>query len=337
MASLLVTFTCWKRQQHDILAPETPRYQLSGTVCDIDSDEALASTELELEALRLLYDSAFSDTVVVTDSLGRFSFLSLVPGEYRIRIKRSNYVVFDKTVLLFNSDRTMKLVLPKPLITKRDYHRSDANVPQFEGFCWRFANLFAGVSWFGETRRRVFLGNFASGFSAIGQNSFPYENPKFYGLTYLNVYWTCDSTRMHSLSPSTGKIEGTTPVAYELSDLTTDGTHLWASTRSNIILQFGQHPSLFRGKFLVPAEKLGGIAWDGRHLWISDFLDNLIFHLDDGMKIITTYKPIYVDEFNREQPVKNIAYLAFDFNGNLWAGDGKLIYEFGYEGISSAK
>jgi len=227
--------------------------------------------------------------------------------------------------------KIINLAIPKPLTTGKNYTRSpDVTVPEFHGFCWKFANVFSGVSrW--NSRTRIFEENFTDGFSVIGAKSFPDENPRFYGLTFLHGYWTCDSTKIISVSPSTGQIEGTSELAYELADLTTDGNNLWAATRGNKILQFGKHPSMLYQEHTILCSELGGIAWDGSRIWTSDIEENLVYRLNNKMEIIATYRLVFIDEFKRSQIIKSISYLTFDFNGYLWAGDGKMLYKFGNE------
>ena len=97
---IIITISCWERQHHEILPPETPHYAISGVVFDIDDNEALPQVGVSLEALRVLFESDFADTLITTDSLGCFSFSPLVPGEYRIRVYRTDYLVFEKTFLI---------------------------------------------------------------------------------------------------------------------------------------------------------------------------------------------------------------------------------------------
>jgi len=333
IAFLILNLSCYKHQDHGILAPETPNYVVSGVITDIDSNEKLANIEIHLNGAPLFHDTNFTGAIDTTDSLGNYSFAGIVPGEYLLVAKRMNFEVAEKYFLIFiYEDRTVDLAIPKPLVTRKEYSCSRRDFPDFEGFCWKYADTFAGVS-LCSCGHRVLEGNFSEGFAVIGDKRFQKENPPFRGLAFLDRYWTCDSTKILSVSSSTGQVESTIVVGYELYDLTADASHLWAlaripNSRQYKILKYGNNPSMLEKVYELPYSQRGGIAWDGQNIWTSDSGDNLIYQYNREMQVIKTYKPFFVNLYNVPFFIRNIVYLACDSNGKLWAGDGELLYEF---------
>ncbi len=319
---------CWKHQEHDIAAPEIPSYTLSGTVTDIDSGEILLGSEVTIHAVSLMYETDFYTATDTTDSLGGYTF-DAIPGNYWVSAKRGRYEVYNGAMTMPHAEKRFDIQLPKVLTTQVVYQPS--GYPAFQGMTWRGASLLAAVGWW-QQYRRVFQGSFSQGFSAIHPSVFYRENPYFYGLAFNGVFWSCGGSSadpvIYSIDPGVGNISGETEVPYLLIDLTWDGNHLWASTKTFKILEFSQHPSILLNEYESPVRSPGGIAWDGEHIWTSATQENRIYRHDSEMTVDLTFAPIYLDEWYNPTFLDDIYYLAFDFQGNLWAGDGYALYRF---------
>jgi len=324
----LLFVSCWERQRHDITAPEIPHYQLTGQVLDRDSHRILSKIEVRIQVRGALFQTDFSTATDTTDSLGKFSFPSLVPGLYNVLGMRERHPVGLEQILIMDADREIKLLLPKPIDAVRVIHLSKTEPNAFRGFCWKYSGTLAGVGYWGAgkfSENRVFEGHFETVFEVLGRKNVTPINPDFYGLTYLDRYWTCDSTNLLSISSITGKAESTIPVPFELIDLTNDGKNIWGSMIHNRLLKFDLYAMEV---FHLPTTALEGIAWDGQYLWVADAELQLLFQLDADLQIRQTLSPFFIDLFFTPIPLESFRYLSFDADGHLWLGNEALLYEF---------
>jgi hypothetical protein len=324
----LLFISCWERQRHDITAPEIPHYHMTGQVFDRDSRRILPNIEIQVRARGMLFETDFSTAADTTDSLGYFSFPSLVPGLYEVFGMRENRPVGLLQLLIFDADRQIELLLPKPVDAVRVVNFSKKEPYRFLGFCWKYSGTLAGVGYWDAgkfSENRVFEGHFETAFEVLGKKNVTPMNPDFYGLTYLDRYWTCDSTHLLSISSITGKFESTIPVPFELIDLTNDGKNIWGSMERNRLLKFDLYSMEV---FQLPTAALEGIAWDGQNLWVADAELQLIFQLDANLQIIRTISPFFIDAFFKPHPLETYRFMAFDPAGHLWLGNEALLFEF---------
>ncbi|MBN1351556.1 hypothetical protein JXJ21_19235 [candidate division KSB1 bacterium] len=250
LAFFLMFSACFKRQQHEVLALEIPRYDLTGTIRDIDTLEPLPNIQIRFEKHILLHEIEFAGAADTTDSLGIYELPSFVPGYYRFIARRNLCDIFEKLILILYEDRIFETSIAKPLITKKEYYRTSIDVPIFEGFCWKYDNVLAGVA-FGSGGFNLAEGNFTEGFRFVGDQFQVNNNPRFHGLAFLRRFWICDSLKIMSLSASDASVESVVTLGYECFDLTSDASHLWAiarkaNTRQFKILKFGEHPSILK-------------------------------------------------------------------------------------------
>lgn len=324
----LLFVSCWERQRHDITAPETPHYQLTGQVLDRDSRRILSNIVVQIQVRGLLFETDFSAAADTTDSLGRFAFPSLVPGLYEIFGMREKHPVGRQQILVFEADRQIEMLLPKPVDALRRVNLAKKAPHGFSGFCWKYSGTLAGVGFWDAgkfSENRVFEGHFDTIFEVLGKKNYTPINPDFYGLTYLERYWTCDSTNLLSISSITGKFESTIPVPFELIDLTNDGKNIWGSMDRNRLLKFDL---ISMQVFQLPTTALEGIAWDGQYLWVADAELQLLFQLDADLQIRKTLSPFFIDPFFTPIPLESLRYLSFDADGHLWLGSEAWLYEF---------
>lgn len=331
--TLIIFLSCLKHQEHEVLAPEIPHYRLTGQITDVDTHLPLSGIEVTIQALLLLHKSDFSSSSTITDNLGRYEISYVIPGNYFIEANRDGYFVFKDRLSMYYSDKRIDLTIPKPYVTSLSFNYPD--VLNFKGFCWKYANVFAGVSENWDTHEqevRIYEGYPGKNFKLLGDKKLRIANPPLYSLVFFQNYWSCFFDSLESKAKivsldSKGGVMGKTTIAFDLSDLTTDGTHLWASTRNGRILKFGQHPSVLQEIYETPGTELGGIGWDGQNLWVADIKNTLIYKLDENIKVKQTFKPLFQNELTKQvDVVRSISFFSYDSRGNLWVGQGgKLI------------
>ena len=327
---------CWNKQHHEITAPETPVYLLSGRVLDLDSRQPMPGMVVKLTAETMLYDYDFTEATDTTDAEGKYSYAKITPGTYLITGYRQGYPVLEETLVMQHEDKQFELALPKYLIARRRFDSKD--FPRFTGICWLAPEVMAGSSvwrrhWDDDPFSSIMRGNFADGFERLGAEINLRENPAFYGLAYLDRYWTTDGnfpyTTVFTIDPAKGTIEGRTLTSFSIRDLTSDKTHLWATAEPGKIIKFGVHPSIVEGIYDITAQQPYGIAWSGTNMWIYDQATNLLLDLGENFVVRTSFRPFGWDEKNTQAYLlTNLRYLAFDFYGDLWANDSLSVYEF---------
>lgn len=337
---LLVFSHCWKKQQHEIVAPKIPNYNLSGTIQDIDSGEIISGSEVKLTAISLVYAEAeFNGAIDTSDVLGHYEFQQITPGTYQITVKRGKYEVKTEIAIVEHSDKYFDIKLPKVLLAHLEYkaegYRGTREFPRFNGICWKAQSTLAGIWQWQEhgddmPRWRIVEGKYGSGFNIVGEHGFRKENPKMWGLTYLYNYWTCGSSgskpKIYAIYPGKGYVESEVNMPYPMLDMTNDGTNLWATASVGKIIKFGVHASIIENEYDFPSGNPAGIAWDGAVIWTNDSIENLIYKHDSEMVVDKTYRPIFEDQRGVSRTISTIKYLSFDYEGNLWACDGLNVY-----------
>ncbi|MBN1349772.1 carboxypeptidase regulatory-like domain-containing protein [candidate division KSB1 bacterium] len=316
---------CWKKQTHEVEEPETPRYDIKGLITDMDSADPVKNIVVDLEVITLFHETEFVPLSDTTDTSGVYLFKDIVPGRYTLSIQRGGYVVEEKEIVQQYEPRTLDFEVAKPLVSQTFYP-----VPSyfaFLGIHWKYVDKLAGATyWRPHTDNRFLLriaeGSFKQGFEVMGQTRYWPENPDFHGLTFIRNYWAASvqsPNYMYEITPGDSKVISQTAISWELSDLTTDGSHIWAAARNGKIIQFGQHPSVVAKVYELTDEHFGGIAWDGKNIWTSNPNKNLIMKRGADMSILETYRPIVTDDFRQPIEGAEMDYLCFDHNGYLWA------------------
>jgi len=332
---LIIFLNCWERQENQTTAPEIPYYTLSGNITDIDSGELLSGCYVNLSAVQLIYtDAEFDGATDTTDNAGAFEFKGITPGQYNMIIKRDQVDVLTKAIVVEHADKIVNLESPKALIAYEKYEPNPSIT--FTGFCWIASQTLAAVGMWQEHADDVALwklvtGDFNRGLEVLGPGSDD-PNPSSWGLTYLVNYWTAGSSttgpKIYALNSGNGYLQGETSVPFPIRDLTSDGSHLWATVSVGKIYQFSSHPSVIENEYDYHLGNPAGIAWDGEVIWVNDSHENLVFKYDENMNVRSTYCPVYIDYAKRQFTVNGIDYMAFDFGGNLWASDGYDLYVF---------
>ncbi|MCF7796497.1 MAG: carboxypeptidase-like regulatory domain-containing protein, partial [Lentisphaeria bacterium] len=80
---IMVSLTgCWEKQDHDLLLPETPHYQLTGTVVDEVTQRPLPDIQVIVKMGYSLYNVEWQTLTLHTDSAGFFQIDTIYPGSY---------------------------------------------------------------------------------------------------------------------------------------------------------------------------------------------------------------------------------------------------------------
>lgn len=335
ISSIVILCGCWKKQQHEITAPEIPVYTLSGSVFDMDSGENLSDIIVSLSPVDMIYDYDFSGAIDTSDAKGRFEFLEITPGSYQITCLRNSFAVVDEQIVLDHADKETAVALPKALVARNSY--APPEFPAFQGIAWKNSDTFAGVGQFRDNpddpiHNALASGSFTVGFKKLGSARYTRDNPPFFALAYLGRFWTTDGsenkTRLWSIDPARGRVDGEIQVEFGLRDLTSDKRNLWATTSLGKIVKFGEHPSKVEQTFDVEASQPYGIALADDGMWITDLSRNLVLKLDKNLKPMASFRPFGWDENTGIYTLSNLLYLAMDYSGNLWANNGTATFKF---------
>lgn len=329
--------SCLNRQDHEVTAPETPKYDISGQVHDSDSNEELIQTIIQLDVIQVFHESEIETAVDTTDSTGKYRFPEMVPGRYTISAFRNGYLVLEEELVLQYEPKIYDLQLPRPLVSHEMYTVGEYG--NSEGIFWKYVNNLARVVlWSSDHHsdavgnfQRIDEGNFTKGFSALGQKKFYHENDKFHGLTFLANYWAianAGAPTMFAINPGDSQILASYSVKYELNDLTTDGKYLFGSTGSGHILKFDGNPEKLVNDFFLTDEKFGGLACFKETLWTGEINHNLVIKRKNDLSRDATYRPIFIDSRKKQQIVNPLTYMAFDYYGNLWVANSVGYYKF---------
>lgn len=336
LATLLTVQSCWKKQQHDITAPRTPVYTLSGFVTDRDTGELMKDVIVRLIAVEMLYDYDFTKAVDTSNTDGSYTFEKITPGTYIIKGYRDRFPVIDEKIVIEHKNKQFDVSLPKYLLSRQSFWAP--LIPYFYGICWKTPSTMAGTSFWKRFYDdpyywSIMLGDARKSFERFGPAKYIRQNTGLYALAYLERFWSTDGespqTTIYSIDPARGNIDGRTKIPFTIKDLTSDKVHLWATVSPGKIVKFGNHPSTVEQIYDINAQHPQGIAWDGKNIWIYDFTENLILVLNNELKTTTSYRPFIWDEKRALYDMGNdIRYMAFDFSGNLWAQDASKLHEF---------
>lgn len=329
----LFTLNCWKKQHHEISAPETPVYTLSGFFVDKDTGDTMKDVIVKLVAVQLLYDYDFTEASDTSKADGSFLFEKITPGMYSIQAFRDMFPVIDQNLVMQHEDKYVEIALPKYILARQTFAPPD--YPWFSGICWKTPSEMAGSGYAGDkysARRAILVGNYENGFREVGQARYTKNNPRFsfYALAYLGTFWTTDgNSAILSINSSKGNVSGTVTTSFTIRDLTSDQNNLWATTSLGKIVKFGNHPSIVEHVYDISAQQPYGIAWSGSNMWIYDLEQNLLQKLDANFHVIKSFRPFAWDDENKRYfMLDGIKYLAFDFSGHLWANDAESVYKF---------
>ena len=335
---LVLVVGCWDKQSHEVLAPEIPHYDLTGHVSDIDSHDVLQHVIVTIEPVKIFHPVEFMAISDTTDSTGAFFFPDIIiPGNYMV-VSRRNDVICDKYEFTqAYVPEILDLRVPKPLLCEASYWFP--NYPAYYGICWKNVYKCASViDWIVnpgaptvEAYPRIGEGTPGDGFNVMGAKRLDPENPGFHGLTILRNYWAASLEKpfdLYEINPGNSKIIRKVKCGIALTDLTTDGSHIWASAGNGMIYKFGGEPPELVQIFGPVGRRLRGIAWRDSSVWTSDADDNLLTKRDENMQVVATYRTVVLDYWYQYIDDIVLSYICFDESDRLWGVCGESIYQF---------
>ncbi|MBN1349322.1 hypothetical protein JXJ21_07930 [candidate division KSB1 bacterium] len=331
--SFMVILSCWKKQSHEVIAPETPTYTLSGTITDIDSEQFLMNVQIKLQPYELLFDWTLPETLAISDSAGLYQF-KVCPGNYWLHAERENYPVLEKKVTVNYEDRLLDLELPDWLVTSEAL-----KFQAIHGICFVTGDTLAiGSTWIvdRETSRevhRIYIGTPGTNFSVLGSFSFATENPEFHGLEYINRKFysfigDISNPEVGIFESGMGKIERRIAVGHRFTDFAFDGSDVWASAGNAKIYRLDKTTLKALAEFDSPASYPVGIAWYGKHICSCDgYLNRLYIH-DEQLAPLKTYRPFFSPAPGEIVPLTALSYLTAAKTGQLYLVNANAIYIF---------
>jgi len=325
---LLTVSGCWKHQQHEVTAPATPVYQLSGTISDFNSGRSLANIEILCEVHRLSFQWELATENTFTDSTGHFEF-TLCPGEYVLHFKREGFPLREERIMMPFENRQFDYQLPAIISTPKRWL-----APNTHGLDWLAASAMARVSIDSASNSyRVFFGNFVNGFFPLGLNNVTDKNPPLSGLIWANnFFWSSGGTfsqpKIFQINASTGLVAEELPAPHRLRDLTWDGTNIWAIGSNDSVYYFNETGTEILKTFAGPDAYLSGIAFSGENFWAYSKKQKALFCAKETWTTWKIYCLFYKDETDSIIHLENISYLTAGSDKMLWGVENDWIYEF---------
>ncbi len=323
---LSITLGCWKKQNHEITAPEIPVYPLSGVISDIGSQDLLADVVVRVKAVELTYEDDFIQADDTTDAGGRFLFEEISPGQYLVHCIRNGYPVVEKNMVMEHKEKAFDLQAPLPLVARQNFGPPEQ--PSFRGLCTKEAGVLAG----GWRYDMVWTGNYDSGFELYGRDVHAYENPKVGALAYLGGFWYsgdgADKNVVYSLDAGRGNVAGETATDFVIRDMTADKKYLWATTELGKLVQFDGHPDRVKEVHDLDISQPYAIATNGTDFWAGSFETHYIYKLDADLTIVSAYRPFAYWQGQGIVPLENLFYLTFEPSGFLYGNDKNYVYSF---------
>ena len=310
----LAFFHCWKKQHHNVTAPEKPHYAVSGIARDANSKIPLQNVTV-----------AIDNEKTITDSLGFYRIEKIFVGMHTIEVIRDDYRVYAKDFFLSYADRQIDLQVPKLLLAE------PIDIPMLSligGIC-PADNSIAIMPFENSTKEEPWFS--AEIYEMPGDQIFTKVNSfkeKFTADAYVmglehvwGSYWFCINglaapTTLYEITAK-DKIRTKLSWPYFVEDLAFDGHDFWITNGRQKIIKATSLGAHFEEHF-APGSSTSGIAWDGKSIWVSDEKENLLYQYDENMSVIRTFKPFIDRKIDDKTFINYLSHLTFDSKGNLW-------------------
>ena len=120
----LCLFSCWKKQDHNIVIPETPVYDFSGIVRCSLTNEPIRDLYVTIEGVVKYNENDSTENLVLiqtTDENGMFRFPDIPGGyQYLVKIELENYAAFSERYSLLYSDMYIEDIILSRLLILHD-------------------------------------------------------------------------------------------------------------------------------------------------------------------------------------------------------------------------
>lgn len=327
---------CFKKQDHEIAAPETPVFKLEGILTDSITNVPLENTQVHCQSFLLLHDFILEQPDVTTDSLGHYEYM-LTPGNYTLTFFREGLVVAEKNLSMYYRPRQYDAALAKPLISTIRFGLSGIG-----GIDWlnKDTAIIIQAVPLGENSNSygIFSGDFASGFEPVGIAVYSEDDPELKGLTiWSKNFWSIGGTfstpLLYASSQITGKVINSFPLPHRCLDLTSVEETLWLTASNDSLYQLGIPPTQVITRMKIEDLHPSGIAFNGNSFWIGDKKSKFLIALNNNWQISKVFKLFFVNSDGIDTPIDELTYLAFAPNGDLWCASGYYVLKISAQAL----
>ena len=321
---VVLAFSCWNRQDHEVTKPLIPNYIFTGTAIDMDTAEPLPGTQIRLEEVNMLYEVEFGTQIINADSTGYFEFDSVYPGDYYLSYERNGYFIGSTRFSMEHKDTTAVIQVPQ-LFFGSHFEHAYSKSP---AMACSGNNAWVNIYWWGSkptNNTPPFIDTDMFMFYVNKSNNWINEskmasilNPRLIsGMTFVsNGLMLCTNTdtifqinRYDGALGARYNIDHTARgIALQISKkciYTCSGTQLY---RHNV-----DNPSLTDAVIATDAQNLAALAYY-RDLYAFDNGTSLLLQFDQDDQIVTHYA-LLTGSGNQ---VVNVHDMSFDGYHNLW-------------------
>ena len=322
---LSITFIfmgCWGKQDHELLLPELPHYQLTGTVVDEVTQLPLPNIQLVVNMAQSLYAVEWQTLTLYTDSSGFFQIDTVYPGSYTLDFYRAGYRVLAQNIFQAHEDRDLLYTVPEPLesagVVNLGQENPGSGNPKF---AWQGSILWIMGVYKGYINNQYYsLGVAALMHTRISGNMIitdhAFHNPAASALGIVSTYnkiYAYYRDRAELITPSTGLITSTVSWEGLISGLTVREGQFYTSW-SNKIESRGSDLTSVNSILETNAENLALLTNDGHRFWALDQNRDWVVSFDSLGTIVGAYKLFHA---GKPYPL-NVKNMAFDSLHHLW-------------------
>lgn len=315
----LMVIGCWKKQSHEITTPNTPHYQLTGFIRDIDTQEPIENAEVIIYSVQQIYAVDWSPLTIFTDSTGVFVVDTIYPGSYTANVYQGDLEVASKPLMVVYADKEIEIDIPQVFIT--------------DGYVLTERHKIKFITWVGSTlwgrnKQNLNLNRIQSqSFNVDTLMSFRLSNNHFHsdeivldsstdvrGLTsvYGNVYiYASDHINVLQLPAAT--INSTIPLDQFITSLVYSGG-LFYSTLFGSIQVRGNQVNQVLSSVETNTGALSSLVKKGNYFWAYDRSRDFLLKIADDGNVVKTFK-LFSDLDSHHIVVKS---MALDGLQRLW-------------------
>ena len=326
--------SCWEKQNHAILRPEIPHYQLTGSVVDIDTGGGLPGVSLTLQSVQMIYDVPQMDTTLQVDSTGFFSVDTIYPGSYLLNIYRAGYPVIDKPLVVEHEDKEVLIEAPTPWIATGHAFLGTINPGSsnprftFQGTKFWMMGTYTGYMYRNYyTNVSAILPLILSGSVLNYDRAFLNQSPSAAGLTFgNNIIYAYYSRKVDLILPTTGQINSTVMLDAPISGLTCNNGEFY-STWGQTIQVRGASLNSIQDTLHTDTGSLAMLTKYGDTFMAYDQDRQVVVKLDNQGDVMHTFR-LFSDLDGHPIVIYAMNYEA---TGNLWTSQQyhSHIYRFG--------
>lgn len=307
---------CWAKQDHDIILPYTPHYQLTGVVRDIDTQLPVANARVVISNQNMIYAVDWKPLTVFTDSSGAFVVDTIYPGSYTARIYQDDLELASKQLMVVHADKNIEIEIPTELLPD-----SDVLGDGLDEITWTATALWGrlvvsgpigsayydhGVPAIIKLKSNNGLLEFDLALLDRSQNAI--------GLIYSNgriMIYSSDS--VYAMSIPSGDLNATIPLNNRVTGLTVS-RGIFYSTWMRSIQTRGTDITQVQSSVQTNSSALSFIVKKGDYFWAYDTVRDYLVKITAEGQVVKTYK-LFSELDHRNIIVKG---MSLDGVQHLW-------------------